>query len=70
MELYAPSITGDWKVIDGQKCFVFKTGCFLGLQVLGNDIEPCFEGAAFFSLYNSLTNAINKIEEQNKVFKK
>ena len=70
MELYVPSITGDWKIIDGQKCFVFKTGCFLGLQVLGNEVEPCFEGAAFFSLIDSLKTAINKIEKQNQVFKK
>lgn len=70
MELYIPSITGDWQIIDGQKCFVFKSGCFLGLQVLGNEVEPCFEGAAFFSLYDSLKAAINKLDQQNLVFKK
>lgn len=48
MELYAPSIKGDWKYIDGKKFFVFDEGCFLGLQVLGSDVEPCFEGASFY----------------------
>jgi hypothetical protein len=31
MELYSPSIKGDWKIINGQKFFVFSEGSFLGL---------------------------------------
>lgn len=58
MELYAPSIKGDWGIKDGQKCFIFEDACFLGLQVLGDNVEPCFEGAAFFSLYNSIKELI------------
>lgn len=50
MELYPESISGEWQIINGQKYFVFKEGCFLGLQVLGEEVEPCFEGAGFFSL--------------------
>lgn len=50
MELYEPSIKGSWEVINGQRYFVYTEGSFLGLQVLGDDTEPCFEGAAFFSL--------------------
>lgn len=61
MELYRPSIQGSWKTIDGEDYFVFEDACFLGLQVLGEKVEPCFEGAAFFSLYNEL---IKKIEEK------
>ena len=61
MELYRPSIQGSWKTIDGEDYFVFEDACFLGLQVLGEKVEPCFEGAAFFSLYNDL---IKKIEEK------
>ena len=48
MELYDKSITGDWKIIEGRRYFVFEDACFLGLQALGDDVEHCFEGAAFF----------------------
>ncbi len=50
MELYEPSVEGEWKIIEGQRLFEYYEGSFLGLQVLGKDVEPCFEGAAFFSL--------------------
>lgn len=63
MELYQPSIKGDWAIINGKKLFKFEDGCFLGLQILGDDVEPCFEGAAFFTFYNDLKNAIKKLEQ-------
>ena len=62
MELYAPSIKGSWEIIDGRRLFKYTDACFLGLQVLGNDVEPCFEGAAFFSFYDSFVQFIKKIE--------
>ena len=31
MELYAPSLKGEWKIINGKKYYVFSDGCFLGL---------------------------------------
>jgi hypothetical protein len=58
MELYSPSIKGDWKIIDGKKYYVFTEGQFLGLQVLGDSVKPCFEGAAFFSLYEDLKKMV------------
>lgn len=63
MEIYEPSIKGNWEIINGRRMFKFTEGSFLGLQVLGEDVEPCFEGAAFFSLYNSLQQLINEIKE-------
>ena len=65
MELYQPSIEGSWKYIDGKKFFVFEEGCFLGLQVLGEDVEPCFEGAGFYSanLTTRLDSILTKLEE-------
>ncbi len=51
MELFADSIDGEWRFIDGKKYFVFTDGCFLGLQALGEDFEPCFEGASFYTLF-------------------
>ena len=65
MELYAPSLKGDWKIINGKKYYVFSEGCFLGLQALGDSVEPCFEGAAFFSLYEDLKKMVLQIEEYN-----
>lgn len=50
MELYEPSVKGEWKIINGQRLFEYTEGSFLGLQILGKEVEPCFEGAAFFSL--------------------
>ena len=65
MEIYQPSIKGDWKIIGGRKYFVFTEGCFLGLQALGDSVEPCFEGAAFFSLYEDLKKMVAQIEKYN-----
>ena len=50
MELFADAIEGDWQYIGGKKYFVFTDGCFLGLQALGEEFEPCFEGAGFYTL--------------------
>jgi hypothetical protein len=58
MEIYTPSIKGDWKIIGGKKYFVFSEGVFLGLQALCESVEPCFEGAAFFSLYEDLKKMV------------
>jgi predicted nuclease with TOPRIM domain len=63
MELYADSIQGEWKFIDGKKYYVFTDGCFLGLQALGEKYEPCFEGAAFYTLIDSVENIMHQIEE-------
>lgn len=65
MELYADSIDGNWEIIEGQKCFKFSDACFLGLQVLGEEVEPCFEGAAFFSHYDKLEEIVRKLEKYN-----
>ena len=65
MEIYPPSIKGEWKIINGKKYYVFESGHFLGLQVLGDMTEPCFEGAAFFALYQDLKKVIDQIEKYN-----
>lgn len=63
MELYEPTLKGEFKYIEGRKAFVFTEGCFLGLQVLGEDVEPCFEGAAFYTFYDTLKKAVEKLEQ-------
>lgn len=69
MELYDKSISGQWEMINGKRYFVFQEGCFLGLQVLGDTTEPCFEGAAFYSLYNSFSEFMKEIDNANLFFK-
>ena len=62
MELFPPSLKGHFEMFNGLKYYVFEEGCFMGLQVLGDSVEPCFEGSAFFELYDSLVDIVNKIE--------
>lgn len=63
MELYSPSIEYHYEIFGGQKYIVFDKASFLGLQILGDKVEPCFEGAAFYSLVES---AIKKIKEYSQ----
>ena len=63
MELYVPSIKGDWKIINGKRWYVFESAHFLGLQALGDTTTPCFEGAAFFALYQDLKRMVDEINE-------
>lgn len=63
MELYRPSIRGEWIYAEGQKVFKFTDGMFFGLQVLGDKVEPCFEGAAFFTLYNEMLQKFEELEQ-------
>lgn len=68
MELYPPSIKGNWINIEGHKVFQFTDGCFFGLQVLGDEVEPCFEGAAFFTLNDKVEQAFEKLKVLEKTF--
>lgn len=69
MELYADSIEGEWQFINGKRYFVFTNGRFLGLQALGEDYEPCFEGAAFYTLVDSVKTLIEDLEKTD-IFQK
>lgn len=70
MELYEPSLQYHQAIYDGQRYIVFDKGCFLGLQVLGDDVEPCFEGAGFFSLQENIEKVIRKIQEIETTYNK
>lgn len=63
MELYEPSLKYHQAIVHGQRYIVFDEGCFLGLQVLGDNVEPCFEGASFFSLQESIESVIDRIKQ-------
>lgn len=70
MELYEPSLQYHKEIIHGQQYIVFDEGCFLGLQVLGKDVEPCFEGAAFFQLQENIEEVVKKIQEIEMTYSK
>lgn len=53
MELYLQSIDGVWKRDGAVEYFEFTDGAFFGLLALGDDVDPCFEGAAFYGLDHS-----------------
>lgn len=63
MELYSPSLKYHEAIIHNQRYVVFDDGCFLGLQVLGDNVEPCFEGASFYTLQSTIEYAINQIRQ-------
>lgn len=60
MEIWRGNLEGEWKIWpdDGEPYYHFYKGCLLGLQVLGTMVEPCFEGAAFYSLQDNLKELI------------
>lgn len=64
MEIFRNTLKGEWKIYeDGKPYFYFESGGLLGLQVLGNDVEPCFEGSAFFSLFKDLQDCCEYIKK-------
>lgn len=68
MELYRDTLKGEWKIMNGKKVYVFTEGCFLGLQALGDEVEPCFEGASFYSLEDNIIALLNKYEKRTDLF--
>lgn len=70
MELYPPATHGEWKKIDGKEYYVFSEAKFLGLQVLGDSVEPCFEGATFYSLFPEFYEQFSQLFDLIKKTKK
>lgn len=68
MELYRQTLKGAWKFIEGRKAYVFTDGCFLGLQVLGDETEPCFQGASFYSKEEGILALLEKYEKRPELF--
>ena len=68
MELYRNTLKGAWQYIEGKKAYVFSDGCFLGLQVLGDEVEPCFEGAGFYTQEESILAILEKYEKRPDLF--
>ncbi len=68
MEIFSKTVEGEWKVseTDHMPYFEFTSGSLVGLQVLGEETEPCFEGAAFFSLCKDIKELMNYINNSIK----
>lgn len=64
MEIFRNTLQGEWKKDEyGDPYYHFIKGSLVGLQVLGDFTEPCFEGAEFFSLYKELKDLKDLIEK-------
>lgn len=66
MELWPKSVRGSWIYSNGARYFKFTDGSFLGLTALGDTVEPCFEGAAFYALKESIDEFIKELNIYNK----
>ena len=68
MEIHRVGLTGEWKIWQGDKqpYYQFYKGHLLGLQVLGDEVEPCFEGSAFFSLYKNAKELYDYVKNTNE----
>lgn len=68
MEIFRGNLQGEWRISteDNQPYYHFLKGCLVGLQVLGMDTEPCFEGAAFYSLSKDLQELVDYIKKFSK----
>lgn len=71
MELNRSSLQGNWERRGLSEVFVYTDAYFDGLCVLGDGVEPCFEGSGFFShetgaikiLEDYVRNKTNRIED-------
>ncbi len=56
MELDPNTIKGTWAQLENQgpEYFIIEEALFTALCVLGEDVEPCFEGASISPLFHSL----------------
>lgn len=63
MEIYLNSIKGEWKREGPIEYFEYTDGCFFGLVALGDDVEPCFEGAAFYNINKEDKDFLGKVKE-------
>lgn len=69
MELDLDTLKGTWAQLEnsGPEYFIIEEALFSALCVLGEEVEPCFEGASFYSL---LENKSSDMEEDLNQLKK
>lgn len=70
MELNPNTIEGEWVEHDDEFCFEFTNAEFIGLCVLGDEYEPCFEGSSFYELHkdNQLTDIKADLKEMFNLY--
>ena len=56
MELNPDTTEGEWVEENGDYYFKISKAEFFGLCVLGDEVEPCFEGSCFYSRINQANN--------------
>ena len=68
MEIFRGNLKGEWRISeeDNQPYYHFLSGCLVGLQVLGEEVEPCFEGAAFYNLRKDVQELVDYINNFSK----
>ena len=70
MELDGESLEGHWADIDGNgmEFFIVNDGLFSKLCILGNDVEPCFEGASIQDKFSNgeFIDTLQNMAEQLK----
>ena len=67
MELNPETSVGQWTDMESGCWYVFTQAEFIGLCILGQDVEPCFEGAGFtsnFALDTSFAEKLSAIKEE------
>jgi len=73
MELDTESLDGSWTYDDnsGMEFFIINDAIFSKLCILGNDVEPCFEGAQItkFSLDDDFNNTIYALMKEVRKLK-
>lgn len=67
MELNPETSIGQWTEMETGYWYVFTQAEFIGLCILGQDVEPCFEGAGFtsnFALDTSFAEKLSVMKEE------
>lgn len=67
MELNPETSVGQWTDMESGCWYVFTQAEFIGLCILGQDVEPCFEGAGFtsnFALDTSFAEKLSAMKEE------
>lgn len=67
MELNPETSIGQWTDMETGCWYVFTQAEFIGLCILGQDVEPCFEGAGFtsnFALDTSFAEKLSTMKEE------
>ena len=66
MELNPNTVNGEWVETEDDFYFRFTQAEFIGLCVLGDDYEPCFEGSSFYELREQDSRASSSLQNDLK----